>query len=104
MRGAKVFWKWFASVLWLPLFLTGCESTVGGGGSVSGGMYYGTGLYDPWYYGAYWNDVDVIVTPPDRPDAPVRPAHPIARPPSGPSVSPRPMPSIPATPRATLRR
>lgn len=78
---------------------TGCEST---GGSVSGGVYYGVGFHDPWYYGGY-DDVDIIVTPPDRPDRPgsgARPEHPIARP----SPSPRPTPSIPSMPRGGGRR
>ncbi len=40
----------------MPLLLAfgasaGCEST--GGGNVSGSVYYGTGFYDPWYYGGY---------------------------------------------------
>ena len=77
---------------------TGCEST---GGSVSGGVYYGVGFYDPWYYGGYHDDdIDIIVTPPDRPDRPgsgARPEHPIVRP----TPSPRPVstPSIPSMPR-----
>ena len=78
----------------------GCEST-DSGGSVSSSVYFGVGVYDPWYYGDDWDDVDIIVTPPDRPDAPPRPTHPIASPPS---VSPRPMPSIPSAPRASFRR
>ena len=81
-------------VLAVGLF-SGCESN--GGGSVSGSVYYGTGFYDPWYYGHYYDDPDIIVVPPDRPDAPVRPSHPIA-------PTPRPMPSIPSTPRASFRR
>jgi hypothetical protein len=92
------------SILMLTLF-TGCESTDSGGSgsaSVSGGVYYGAGLYDPWYYGGYYPP-DVIVTPPpggSRPDnGGLRPTHPIATPPSAPSVSP--MPSIPSTPRVS---
>lgn len=92
----------FRSVLWskaalalallTPLF-TGCESPGDGGGSSA--VYYGAGFYDPWLYGGYYYDSpDVIVTPPS---APVRPSHPIARPPaSGPR--PMPMPSIPSRP------
>jgi hypothetical protein len=84
--------------------LAGCESTDGGGGNVSGGMYYGVGLYDPWYHGGYYDDVDIIVTPPDRPDrpdtGPVRPSQPIARP----TPAPRPTPSIPSAPRPSFRR
>jgi hypothetical protein len=80
----------------------GCESTDSGGGSVSGGMYYGVGFADPWYYGGYYDDVDIIVTPPgDRPDTrPPQPSHPIARP----TPAPRPTPSIPSAPRPSFRR
>src|SRR5262245_58438735 len=92
-----------ALALLLAALSTGCESTDGGGTSVSGSIYYGTGFYDPWYHGGYWyDDPDVIVTPPPtRPPTtpPVAPAHPIA-----PTPSPRPMPSIPSTPRPSLRR
>ncbi len=77
---------------------TGCE-TSDGGGSVSGSVYYGVGLYDPWYYGGY-DDIDIDINPPDRPDRPPRPEQPIARP--TPSPSPRPA-SIPSTPRAMPR-
>lgn len=72
--------------------ITGCETT--DGGDRSAGVYYGTGFYDPWYYGGYYDDPDVIVTPP--PSAPPRPAHPIA--PAPPMAMPMPMPSIPARP------
>lgn len=78
---------------------TGCETTDGGG---SVGMYYGVGIYDPWYYGHYHDDADIIVTPPDRPDRPIsppRPEHPIVRP----TPTPRPTPSIPSTPRVSAR-
>lgn len=77
---------------------TGCETT--DGGNVSGGVYYGVGFYDPWYYGGYDDDVDIIVTPPDRPDRPgsgPRPEHPIVLP----TPTPRTMPSIPSTPRVS---
>ncbi|MFN0068739.1 MAG: hypothetical protein ACKVYV_14015 [Limisphaerales bacterium] len=113
----------------LPLW-TGCESSGGGGGSanVSGSMYYGVGFYDPWYYGghSYYDDPDIIVTPPDRPEGGrPRPEHPIARPPEvapkptprtssratppastrvAPSASPRPTPSMPSMPRGGGRR
>jgi hypothetical protein len=85
-------------------FVTGCESE-GGGGSVSGGVYYGTTFYDPWYYGHYHGDMDIIVTPPPGGgiDSPSRPSHPIATPPSS-SVRPTPMPSIPSMPRVSARR
>ena len=89
--------------------LTGCGTPGEGGGSasVSGGVYYGTGFYDPWYHGGYYYPPGVIVTPPPeggaRPPAgsPPRPENPIA---DRPSVSPRPTPSIPSTPRASFRR
>jgi hypothetical protein len=90
-----------AALLLAMLTFTGCESTDGGGGSVSGSVYYGVGFYDPWYYGGYYDDVDIVITPPERPDAPVRPEHPIAKPPS--SVRPTPMPSIPSAPRPMPR-
>lgn len=85
-------------------FLAGCESD-GGGGSVSGGVYYGVGFYDPWYYGGYHGDVGVIVTPPPGGGSGSisRPSHPIATPPSS-SVRPTPMPSIPSVPRVSARR
>jgi hypothetical protein len=72
----------------------GCEST-GGSSNVSGGVYYGVGFYDPWYYGEYSYDGDIVVSPPDRP---MTPEHPIARPPES-STRPTPMPSIPSAPR-----
>lgn len=78
--------------LGLLLAATSCGTTEGG--SVSGGMYYGVGFYDPWYYGGYHDDPDIIVTPPTRPERPARPTHPIA-----PTPTPRPTPSIPAMPR-----
>lgn len=81
----------------------GCASD--DGGSVSGSAYYGVGIYDPWFYGDYYyDDPDIIVTPPgDRPDPPPRPSHPIARPPAA-APRPMPMPSIPMAPRPALRR
>ena len=80
----------------LGMAATGCEST--DGGSVSGGVYYGVGIYDPWYHGGYYyDDPDIIVTPP--PSNP-RPEHPIARPPP---ARPTPMPSIPSAPRPMPR-
>ena len=72
-----------AAVLLLALGLfTGCESTDGGSSSVSGGVYYGVGLYDPWYYGGGYYPPDIIVTPPDRPPPGLpnlsrRPCHPL---------------------------
>jgi hypothetical protein len=103
----------FVVVLFALGLFTGCESTDGGGGNVSGSVYYGVGFYDPWYYGDYDHDHDIVVTPPNRPDRPgqpdrpVRPEQPIARPPSAstqatPAYSQpaaRQFPSIPSTPR-----
>jgi len=79
---------------------TGCESTDGGSAQVSGSVYYGVGFYDPWYYGGYDDDVDIIVTPPDRPTPPPKPTHPIA---PAPTPRPTPMPSIPRTPMPRVR-
>lgn len=100
MKNFAEAWKLMAATALLVFVFTGCEST-DGGGSVSGGMYYGVGFYDPWYHGGYYDDVDIIVTPPDRPQAPVRPEHPIARP--TPAPRPTPMPSIPHAPRGGRR-
>lgn len=88
--------------LFLLCLFMGCATDDDGGGSVSGSFYYGVGMYDPWYYGDY-DDVDIIVTPPDRPEAPPRPSHPIARPPAS-TPRPMPMPSIPSMPRMGGRR
>jgi hypothetical protein len=83
--------------------ISGCEST-DGGATVSAGAYYETGLYDPWYYGGYYDDPDIIVTPPPgRPEAPPQPTHPIASPPAS-VPRPTPMPSIPSAPRPSGRR
>lgn len=82
----------------LVFAFSGCESTDGGGGNVSGSAYYGVGFHDPWYYGDYYDDPDVIVRPPTRPDNP-RPEHPIARPSPPSTPVARPMPSIPSMPR-----
>jgi hypothetical protein len=84
---------------------TGCESTGGGGSSVSGSVYYGVGFSDPWYYGDHYDDVDIIVTPPDTSPPggstpPPRPTHPIA---PAPTPRPTPMPSIPRTPMPRAR-
>jgi hypothetical protein len=75
---------------------SGCESTGNGSG---GAVYYGVGVYDPWYYGSYYNDVDVVVPPPGiRP----HPEVPVARP--LPAPVPRPTPAIPSGPRPMPRR
>lgn len=91
----------------LPIlgWLAGCASSDSGGSSqVSGNMYYGVGLYDPWYYDGGYYPPDVIVTPPPRPEPPPRPTQPIARPLPAPSPRPTPMPSIPSAPRPSGRR
>jgi hypothetical protein len=70
--------------------LNSCE-TVGDSGTDSY-SYYSSGFHDPWYYGDYYDDPDIIVSPPgDWSDGPMRPAHPIARPPM---AGPRPMPHM----------
>ena len=99
---------------------TGCESTDSGSTQVSGSVYYGVGFYDPWYYGDYHYDGDIIVTPPSPGSPPgtrppsiqePHPSHPIAPPPSAspqprsasPQSAAQPMPSIPSTPRVAPR-
>ena len=101
MPVAQPAFKSLAFALLLIGILSGCASDEGGG-SVSGGVYYGASFYDPWYYGAYHTDI-IVTPPPDRPDSPPRPSHPIATPPSS-SVRPTPMPSIPSMPRVSARR
>jgi hypothetical protein len=103
----------FGSVLALGIF-AGCENNPGTV-STSVGFYYGTGFYDPWYYGGAYYPPDCVVTPPpERPDDGPRPEHPIANPPpQRPTVqpqpvrpsapAPRPMPSIPSRPRGGRR-
>ena len=94
-----------AALLFALVALTGCESTDGGGGSVSGSVYYGVGFYDPWYYGGYYDDPDIIVTPPpgERPPSGARPEQPIAKPPTVSAPRPMPMPSIPSRPMPRAR-
>ena len=77
--------------------VSGCKST--GNDTSSPGGYYDAGLNDPWYYGAYDDDIDVIVPPPERPTAPPKPTHPIVLPPP----RPMPMPSIPRMPMPRAR-
>jgi len=101
MRTISKVCKLLAALALTMHVFTGCGTT-DGGGSVSGSMYYGVGFYDPWYYGGHDNDVDIIVTPPDRPGRPVHPEQPIARPPSS-TPRPTPMPSIPSAPRVAPR-
>jgi hypothetical protein len=103
MRKHGLLVKRAAALAALILAFAGCQtSDEGGGGTVSAGAYYGVGFYDPWYYGGDCDDVDVIVTPPDRPDIGdnPRPSHPIARPPAS-TPRPTPMPSIPSVPRVS---
>ena len=131
-RSTVKFSKPLGALLFAALVFTGCESTDSGSSSHTT-VYYGAAFYDPWYHGDYDHDHDVVVTPPgnrpplgDRPPlerppgggfAP-RPEHPIAKPPGEsyrpsrpstlpsnrpPSVSTRPAPSIPSTPRAAPR-
>ena len=78
----------------------GCETT-DGGGQAGANNYYGSGFRDPWYYGNYHDNGDVIVVPPpgNAPDNGLRPAHPIARPPG----ARPPRPSIPSAPRPAPR-
>jgi hypothetical protein len=87
-----------AVLVCITTIFTGCESTDQGGSSTN--VYYGSAFADPWYYGDYDYDYDVVVPPPGLDDRPVRPAHPIATPP--PAVA-RPMPSIPSMPRVSAR-
>ncbi len=91
----------YAATLGLLLFgFTGCGTT--DGGNASGDVYYGVGFYDPWYHGGYYDGPDYIATPPPvRPQRPPHVEQPIARPPT---AAPRPMPSIPSTPRPAMRR
>ena len=97
--------KLVAALLLAPWAFTGCESTDGGSAQVSGGAYYGVGFSDPWYHGGYYDDADIVVTPPDRPDRPdhPHPEQPIAQA-SGEHAAPTPMPSIPSAPRPMPRR
>jgi hypothetical protein len=78
--------------------VNGCQST--GNDATSPGSYYDGGLNDPWYYGAYDDDIDVVVPPPERPTAPPQPTHPIVLPPP---PRPTPMPSIPRMPAPRAR-
>jgi hypothetical protein len=83
-----------------------CKSGDDGTTHVSAGAYYGTEFHDPWYYGHYDDDVDIIVTPPDRPVDPPKPTHPIVLPPTPPprpTPMPMPMPSIPRMPAPRVR-
>jgi hypothetical protein len=77
--------------LFLMLALAACQTEELGTGPVYGAGYYGStsGFNDPWYYGGYYDDADIIATPPSLDTSP-RPSHPIA--------SPRPTP-MPYTPR-----
>jgi hypothetical protein len=95
MNTSKISFTVAATLLLASGLFTGCASTDEGGTHVSNN-YYGVGYQDPWYHGNYHDDDDVIVTPPpvNPPDQGLRPAHPIAMPPSRPSIpsAPRPAP------------
>jgi hypothetical protein len=117
MRMLRHSFKFIASMGLAFGAVTGCESTDSGGSShVTASIYYGVGFYDPWYYGGYYDDPDIIVTPPPTgpgapggppdsglPNPPPRPTHPIAAPPSAAAPAPQPMPSIPSAPRVAPR-
>ena len=116
MRTSKSMLRHLPVMLLAVGVFSGCESTDSGGSTASGGVYYGVGLYDPWYYGGYDNDPDIIVRPPgrgserpiappatERPLPPARPEQPIARPPPAAASRPTPQPSIPSTPRPMPR-
>jgi hypothetical protein len=70
--------------------LSSCESSngVSVSGSVGVGMYYGSGYYDPWYYGPGYGPPVVVVPPPPPGGRPP----PVNRPTPLPA---RPMPSRP---------
>lgn len=85
----------YALMLCGAIFASGCASN--GSGSVHGSMYMGGGYYDSWGWGpcCYYGSPPVVVGPPpaNRPDVdrPVKPAQPIAKPPtSRPMPAPRP--------------
>ena len=109
MKPSKLSCKLAAALLLGLGTLTGCQSD--GDGSHVTNNYYGTGYRDPWYYGDYNDNRDVIVTPPPdnnqpgngTPDNGLRPTHPIAKPPQV-SRPPSPSrPSIPSVPRPAPR-
>ena len=77
MRTIKLSLKLGAALLVAQAAVTGCRST--DDAHASDGVYYGTGLNSPWYYGEYNYAPEVIVTPPVTQDRPV-PASPEAIP------------------------
>jgi len=108
----------FAALAASLLSVTGCDTTDSGSSHTT--VYYGTGSYSPWYY--YGDCCDdhhhhgggdnIIINPPPGGGGDwgsPRPSHPIANAPGRgdgfgggrPSVSPRP--SIPSTPRPSMR-
>jgi len=104
MNASKNFICLGAALLFILGFCSGCETT--GNESAQVNYYYGAGYYDPWYHGDYYDDRDIIVTPPPSnrpPDQGLRPTHPIATPPQVSSPSPQPRPSIPTQPRPASR-
>jgi hypothetical protein len=86
----------YALLACATVLVSGCASN--GSGPAHGSMYVGVGYYDSWGWGpcCYYGSPPVVVGPPgnrpDRPDVdrPVRPEHPIAKPPSRPTPAPRP--------------
>ena len=103
MAGLGIHLKLNTALLLACGVFMGCSSTDTGGDSVSAGVYYGTGFYDPWYHGAYYYPPGAVVPPPSIAPRPPQPAHPIATPPTS-APRPTPMPSIPSMPRPALRR
>jgi len=97
--------RFFVGLVFLLLVSSGCESTDSGDSQASANVYYGVGFDDPWYYGPGYYPPDIIVTPPPlTPGSMPHPSHPIATPPPIASVTPRPLPTIPSTPRPAPRR
>ena len=80
----------------------GCESEGGSAATQASGGYYAGGSSDLYYHGDYDAPDDIATIPPgSRPDAPPRPAQPIALPPA---PRPQPLPSIPVRPRTGFPR
>ena len=105
MKTSRYTLRLAATALFALAASTGCESTGDGGSSnVSSSVYYGVGIYDPWYYGGCCYD-DIHPPPPPPPGGGgAHPSHPIATPPGGGGgASARPMPSIPSAPRVSGR-
>jgi hypothetical protein len=103
MKASPAPFKYFVLTLLPFALLVACESTDTGSPS-SSNVDYGAGSYDLWYYGGYYPPDVVTRPPPDGSDQGPRPTHPIAMPSSYQNPTPRPMPSIPSTPRISPRR